>query len=194
MRRPPIDDRNGTRSASRADHWRLAGHRHRRSVQSARGAGRPGERGPVPGAICQRGAGGRVGGDHGLAVRGRGAAPDQSRCASGRARGHRRAARSQATCQERPRRCPSPARAVDGRPAARVLDRAGAHPRSARPRPVAPHAVRAARRVAAADPVSPLSPWLPAARRSAQPRRIGVVVCPAAGSQRTRAGSPWRWP
>ena len=162
----PDGNPNGTRSASSADHHRLGGYLDRRGLKGARRAGGPRGRAPVPCPVSRRGAGGRVGGDDGVAVRGRGAAQDRSDCASRRTGRHRRVERQQEAREERPGRRQAPTRAVDGRQGARVVDRAGSHPRPARARASAPHAVRAARRVAAADPVGPLSPRMPPARAS----------------------------
>ncbi len=75
------------------------------------------------------------------------------------------ARRGQEAPQDRSGRRQASARAVDGRPAAGVVDCARAHPRSARTRAVAPHAGRPARRVAAADTRGALPP-----RLSAPPR------------------------
>ena len=189
----PDGNPNGTRSASSADHHRLGGYRDRRGLKGARRAGGPRGRAPVLCPVSRPAAGGRVGGDDGLAVRGRGALPDRSDRASRRAGGHRCVARQQEARQERPCRRPASARAVDGRQGARVVDCAGAHPRPARARASAPHALRAARRVAAADPVGALSPRLPEARGPDQPSRADVAGDPAAAGVRARADHGRRW-
>src|SRR5450755_2638248 len=184
----PDGNPNGTRSASSADHHRLGGYLDRRGLEGARRAGGPRGRAPVPYPVSRPGVGGRVGGDDGLAVRGRGAAPDRSDRASRRAGRHRCVARQQEARQERPRRRQAPTRATDGRQGARVVDCAGPHPRPARARASAPHALRAARRVAAADPVGALSPRMPQARGPDQPSRADVAGRPAAAGVRARAG------
>ena len=189
----PNDNPNGTRSASSADHHRVGRHVDRRGLKGAGRACGSRRRAPVLGSVSRPAAGGRVGGDDRLAVRGRGAATDRSGRASGRAGGHGRVERQQEARQERPSGRQASARAVDGRPAARVLDPAGAHPRSARAGAPAPHALRAAWRVAAADPVGALSPRLPAARRPDQPCWAGMAGRAAVAGVRARAGHGRRW-
>ena len=103
----------------------------------------PADREPVaavPAPLRGARARGRVGGDDGLAVRGRGAAARSAPGASGRAGGDRRAAREQEAREERSRGRPASARAVDGRAAAGVVDPARSPARSARAGPAAPHA------------------------------------------------------
>jgi len=184
----PRDNPNGTRSASRADHHRVARHRDRRSVEGAGRAGRPCGRAPLLGTVFRPAAGGCAGGDDRLAVRGRGAAADRSRGASRRAGGHGRVEGQQEACQERPRRRPASARAADRRQGARVVDRARAHSRSARAGATAPCALGRPRRVAAADPVGALSPRLSQARRPDQPGGTDVAGHAAAAGVRARAG------
>ena len=67
--------------------------------------------------------------------------------------------------KDRSGRCQASARAVDGRPAAGVVDPARSHPGSPRACQIASHAGRPARRVAAADSRAALPP-----RLSAPPR------------------------
>ena len=98
------------------------------------------------GRFSRPAARGGVGGDHRLAVRGPGAARDRRRGASGRAGGDRRSAGAQEAAQDRSGGRPPSARAVDGRPAAGVVDPARPRPRSPRARAVAPHAGRSARK------------------------------------------------
>ena len=184
----PSDNPIGTRSASSADHHRVGRHRDRRSLESAGRTGRPRGCAPILGSVSRPAAGGRVGGDDGLAVRGRGAAEDRSGCASGRAGGHGGVERQQEARQERPGRRPTSARAVDGRSAARVVDPARSHPRTACAGAPAAHAVRGPRRVAAAYPVGALPPRLPAARGPDQPRGPGVAGSTAFAGVRARAG------
>ena len=123
----------------------------------------PRRRAAVLDAVRRPAARGGAGGDDGLAVRGRGAARDRRR--GPLAEPAETAARrgQQEARQDRPRRRAAPARAVDDRAAAGVLDPARAPARSARPGPAASHAGRSARRVAAAHPRGALSPRLPAA-------------------------------
>ena len=184
----PSDNPNGTRSASSADHHRVGRHCDRRGLESAGRAGRPRGCAPILGSVPRPAAGGRVGGDDRLAVRGRGAATDWSCRASGRAGGHGCVERQQEARQERPSRRQASAGVVDGRQAARVVDPAGSYPRSARTGAAAPHALRAAWRVAAADPVGALSPRLPATRRPDQPRRTDMAGRAAVARMRARAG------
>ena len=121
----PSDDRNGTRSASSADHCGVAGHVDGRGQPGAGGAGASRRGAPVRRAFPRPGARGGAGGDDGLEVRRRGAAPRRGDGASGGAGGDRGAAREQEAGEERPRgRAPS-ARAADGR--------AGCRSRGSRP-------------------------------------------------------------
>ena len=79
----------------------------------------------VLGAVCRPAARGGVGGHDRLAVRGRGAARDRRRAASGRAGRSERAEGQQEARQDRPRRRAASARAVD--------DRAGCRSPTSRP-------------------------------------------------------------
>src|SRR5215204_6339942 len=88
----PSDDRNGTRSASSADHRGVAGHVDGRDQPGAGGAGASRRRAPVRRAFPRPGARGGAGGDDGLEVRRRGAAPRRGDGASGGAGGDRGAA------------------------------------------------------------------------------------------------------
>ena len=125
-------DRDGPRSAPGADHGRVDRHGQRRDRPRARDVGRPRERAAVPGPLPRPATRGGVGGDDGLAVRGRGVARDRCPGASGRAGGDQRAARQQEARQDRPRGRAALARAVDDRAAAGVVDPAGAPLGSAR--------------------------------------------------------------
>jgi hypothetical protein len=180
----------GARSAPGADHGRVGRHNDRRDRPVARAAGGPGGCAAVPGPLSRPAARGGVGGDHGLALRGPGVASDRRRRASRRAGGDRRAAGAKEAPQDRSRGRPASARAVDGRPAAGVVDPARAHPRPARTRAVAAHAGRSARRVAAADSRGALPPRLSAPQRHRSAYREGSRVAgrPRAAANRARAG------
>jgi hypothetical protein len=97
-----------------------------------------------------------------------------------RSRRRRPLAREQEARQERSRRRPPSARAVDGGAAARVVDSARSHSRSQGAGRVAAHALRAARRVAAADPGGALPPRLPAAAQPDDGRGAALACRPAA--------------
>ena len=135
----------------------------RRGVANADLAGAPGWRAPFLRGVPGSGARGRAGSDDRLAVRGGGVAAGRSRRSSGRAGGDGREAGEQEARQERPGGRETSARVVDDRPVAGVVDPARSHPRSPCSGAVAPHPVASARRVAAADPGSPLSPRMSAA-------------------------------
>ena len=135
---------------------------------------------PLPG----RGSGGGAGGDDGLAVRGRGARAGRRGGALGRAgRGGGVEGQEEAR-QDRLGRCPASAGAVVDRPAAGVVDPAGAHPRSPRPGPDAASALSSADRVAAADALGALSPRVPATAQPALARESRVDRRPDAPGRR----------
>jgi hypothetical protein len=79
----PCEHRDGTRSTSRTDQRRMDRHRERRGAAHAPGAGGQGRCAEVLVIVRRPGARGGVGGDDGLAVRGRGALPGRCGGASG---------------------------------------------------------------------------------------------------------------
>ena len=89
--------------------------------------------------------------------------------------------------EDRLGRRPASAGAVADRPAAGVVDRAGAHPRSARPGPDPASALASADRVAAADARGALSPRVPAAAQPAHAREARVARRPDAPGRGPRA-------
>ena len=128
-----------------------------------------------------------------VAVRGRRAARDRRRTASGRAGRRERAEGQQEARQDRPRRRTPSARAADDRAAAGVLHRARAPARSARPRQVASRAGRSARRVAATHPRGALSPRAAAEGRAPNHREPRVASGSRVAGCGTRTRSPSRW-
>src|SRR4051812_13530187 len=92
----PSDDRDGTRSASSADHGGVAGHIDRGGVARPHRAGASVWGAPVRRAGPRGGAGGGAGGDDRLAIR-------RGERASGRAGGDGGAAGKEEACEERSR-------------------------------------------------------------------------------------------
>ena len=105
---------------------------------------------------------------------GRGARADRRRGALGRAGRGGGAEGQEEACQDRLGRCPASAGAFVDRPAARVVDPAGAHPRSPRPGPDPPSALSSANGVAAADALGALSPRVSATPQPALARESPV--------------------
>ena len=94
-----------------------------RDRAGAGSAGAPGAGAPVPGAVRWRGARGGAGGDDGLAVRGRGAAPRSAPgCIWPSRRRRARCAGNKKRREDRPGGRQASAGAVDDRPAAGVVD------------------------------------------------------------------------
>ena len=133
----------------------------------------PGGRRPLGGALCRARGRRRGRGVHRLAVRLRRARRRWRDAAPGRAGRDPRAARAQATRQDRPRGRPLAARTARRGPAARGLDPARARAPMALPRAAAAHADRRAHPVDTAHPgdaVSPRHPRDPEKLRTAEGR------------------------
>ncbi len=167
------------------------GYRVRRGQVWAHPPGRPRDGPPLPGPVRRSGGRGRPGGDHGLALSGRGAARRRRCRPSGRARRDPQPARAQAPRQDRSSRRPPPARSAARRPAARVVDPARAPARAALQGAPAKDLGRRAHRLAATHPRPALSPrraalpWI-AAGRAPRPDRCARAARSGAPADRDR--------